>query len=486
MKAIPLQHIPRFHGLTSEDLDAFLFEFDVLCRGYDYTTDPQKLKLFPSTLKGAALIWFMGLGGGVINNQEQMKESFLKKCQDYCKSRELKDEIFQMIARPNETLEEYVERFQSSRGSTRTKLAEHDRFTRENKIPSEGVTRVEIGSLFENFKTDILGTLTTQLDVLQAKQNQMEAEQNLALFCPRCRKKHSHKECPLDTVQTCAIYTRDHSTESCPSLLGLKAQNPQSNLRPQLPAQPNPNPNNRVVQALQILETLEEGPNLRECNDLQLRSGHIIQNEGNKIVQIEDQLPREHLSQEEDVNRQKTHNPATTSSPLFPERLVIPRPIQQPNFDILGELQNLYIKIPFLQAIQDIPIYAKTIKELCIKRPRRNIIDNPRVQVVDTLSDLLSGKETPIKYEDPGNPIVTVQIYNQTLPNALVDLGAAINILTTATCQKLGITSAEPTSTLLELADRSVVRLEGILHDVMVSVDSWEYPTDFLIINPKT
>eukprot|EP00253_Pinus_taeda_P025855 PITA_25855 len=44
----------------------------------------------------------------------------------------------------------------------------------------------------------------------------------------------------------------------------------------------------------------------------------------------------------------------------------------------------------------------------------------------------------------------------------------------------------QQTSTLLELSDRSVVRPEGILHDVMVSVDSWEYPTDFLIINPKT
>ena len=68
MKAIPLQHIPTFHGLTSEDPDAFLFEFNVLCKGYNYTTDPQKLKLFPSTLKGVALRWFMGLGGGVINN----------------------------------------------------------------------------------------------------------------------------------------------------------------------------------------------------------------------------------------------------------------------------------------------------------------------------------------------------------------------------------------------------------------------------------
>ena len=41
-----------------------------------------------------------------------MKEYFLKKYQDHFRPRELKDEIFQMTARLNETLEEYVERFQ--------------------------------------------------------------------------------------------------------------------------------------------------------------------------------------------------------------------------------------------------------------------------------------------------------------------------------------------------------------------------------------
>ena len=46
------------------------------------------------------------------------------------------------------------------------KPAEHDRFVRDNKISTEGVTHVEIGNLLENFKTDILGTLTTQLDVM--------------------------------------------------------------------------------------------------------------------------------------------------------------------------------------------------------------------------------------------------------------------------------------------------------------------------------
>ena len=54
----------------------------------------------------------------------------------------------------------------SSRGSIRLKLAKHDRFVRDNRILAEGVTRAKIGNLLENFKTDILGTLTTQLDIM--------------------------------------------------------------------------------------------------------------------------------------------------------------------------------------------------------------------------------------------------------------------------------------------------------------------------------
>lgn len=90
-----------------------------------------------------------------------------------------------------------------------------------------------------------------------------------------------------------------------------------------------------------------------------------------------------------------------------------------------------------------------------------------------------------MKYEDPGNPIVTVQINGCSFPNVLVDLGAAINILTTTTCQRLGITALDPTTTLLELSDCSIIKPKGTLQDVMVSVDSWEYQADFLIINPR-
>ena len=53
----------------------------------------------------------MDLGGCTINSWDDMKTSFLTRYQDFCWTRELKDEIFKMVAMDNETLGEYVELF---------------------------------------------------------------------------------------------------------------------------------------------------------------------------------------------------------------------------------------------------------------------------------------------------------------------------------------------------------------------------------------
>jgi hypothetical protein len=120
---------------------------------------------------------------------------------------------------------------------------------------------------------------------------------------------------------------------------------------------------------------------------------------------------------------------------------MIEKPTIYPNFYIVEELKNLCVKIPLLQDLQDILIYAKTIKELCGKNPRRKTKNLSIVHVVGTFSDLILSKHEPVKYTDLGNPMVTVQIQGCFFSNTLVDLGAAINILTTETCNVLGITS---------------------------------------------
>ena len=55
LKNISIVALPKFYGLITEDPKTFLFEFDILCRSYGYTTNSHNLKLFPSTLKDASL-----------------------------------------------------------------------------------------------------------------------------------------------------------------------------------------------------------------------------------------------------------------------------------------------------------------------------------------------------------------------------------------------------------------------------------------------
>jgi hypothetical protein len=42
------------------------------------------------------------------------------------------------------------------------------------------------------------------------------------------------------------------------------------------------------------------------------------------------------------------------------------------------------------------------------------------------------------------------------------------------------------TPTILELADRSTIKLEGVIEDLSISVESWNYPVDFIVLQPKT
>jgi hypothetical protein len=77
MTNIPLSSLPTFRGMSTEDLDLFLFEFDILCRSYNYSDDAQKFNLFPATMKDSALRWFMSLGENKILSWDQMKDTFL-------------------------------------------------------------------------------------------------------------------------------------------------------------------------------------------------------------------------------------------------------------------------------------------------------------------------------------------------------------------------------------------------------------------------
>ena len=103
------------------------------------------------------------------------------------------------------------------------------------------------------------------------------------------------------------------------------------------------------------------------------------------------------------------------------------------------------------------------------------------------MSHLMLGKVIFPKYLDLGSPVLDVHIDGVIVPNTLIDLGATINIITKETMLKLNLQGTlRKTTTVLQLADRSTVTSEGIVEDVMVTIDSWEYPTYFIILQLKT
>ena len=111
MKNIPPSSLPNFYGKINEDPDTFLFEFNIFCRSYNYIQYAHKLKLFPTTLKDSSLRWFMGLGESTIKTWDDMKTSFLRKYQEYCKPKDSWHDIFKIQQLEDDVLKDYLERF---------------------------------------------------------------------------------------------------------------------------------------------------------------------------------------------------------------------------------------------------------------------------------------------------------------------------------------------------------------------------------------
>lgn len=63
--------------------DSFLSEHDPLYGDYDYTVDTLGSELSPTTLKEAALGWFVSLGKKTMGTWEDMKTKFLGTCKEY-------------------------------------------------------------------------------------------------------------------------------------------------------------------------------------------------------------------------------------------------------------------------------------------------------------------------------------------------------------------------------------------------------------------
>ncbi|KAJ9544063.1 hypothetical protein OSB04_023770 [Centaurea solstitialis] len=100
------------------------------------------------------------------------------------------------------------------------------------------------------------------------------------------------------------------------------------------------------------------------------------------------------------------------------------------------------------------------------------------VECSATLSDTL-------KKGDPGSFIIPCYFGKSVSCRALVDLGASINLMPLSFYQKLGLKGLKSTQMTIQLAGRSIKYPVGVAEDVIVQVDRFEFPADFVILDIK-
>ena len=90
-----------------------------------------------------------------------------------------------------------------------------------------------------------------------------------------------------------------------------------------------------------------------------------------------------------------------------------------------------------------------------------------------------------MKYKDPGSPTISVNIGGICIDKALLDLGASVNLLPYSVYKKLGLGELKPTNITLSLADLSVKIPKGIVEVVLVKVDKFYHPVDFMVLDTE-
>ena len=140
------------------------------------------------------------------------------------------------------------------------------------------------------------------------------------------------------------------------------------------------------------------------------------------------------------------------------------------------------MNIPLLDMIKQVPTYAKFLKDLCIVKKGLGI--EKKAFLTEQVSAIIQSK-TPVKYKDPGSPTISGNIGGTCIDKALLDLGASVNLLPYLVYKQLGLGELKPTNITLSLADRSMKIPKGIVEDVLVKVDKFYYPVDFVVLDTE-
>ncbi|XP_063947519.1 uncharacterized protein LOC135152037 [Daucus carota subsp. sativus] len=235
---------------------------------------------------------------------------------------------------------------------------------------------------------------------------------------------------------------------------------------------------------------------------ISLRSGkqvdtHVGENLGKKgdststlsppITTINHDKPESSKAREESSDPNSEPNSELQSEVVYKPRVPYPQrrisPKQSAQMEkILEVFKQVKVNIPLLDVIQQIPSYAKSLKELYTHK-RTNHVPK-KAFLTSHISSILSN-QIPVKYKDPGCPTISCVIGEAFVDKALLDLGASVNLFPYSVYQALGLGELRQTNVTLQLADRSGKIPKGMIEDVLIKVRDFVFPVDFVVLETE-
>ncbi|XP_057811492.1 uncharacterized protein LOC131025718 [Salvia miltiorrhiza] len=207
------------------------------------------------------------------------------------------------------------------------------------------------------------------------------------------------------------------------------------------------------------------------------QSGLAKQNRGSAVKQKKKEAEVESTKEEQTkVSKSSSlYDPKVAISVPFPGRLARKKP-EEELIDFVKIFGKLEVNLPFLQALK-IPPYGKFVKDFIAGKSKAT----GKIVMGENVSAAIK-KELPAKCKDPSMFSLPIYIGDTRIEHAMCDLGASINVMPLTVSNSFSGVELVDTRVVIQLADRSCVHPEGLLKNVLVSVNNFVYPADFYVV----
>ncbi|CAN6718945.1 unnamed protein product [Malus baccata var. baccata] len=485
LKSSLLHHIPKYHGLSMEDPNKHLKEFEVVCSSMtpiNVDGSILKMKAFPFSLMDKAKDWLYELAPGTVTSWESMKRAFLEKFFPTSRVILLRKRISGIQQEEGESFPTYYERFKSLVAS----CPQHQ--MKEKLLLQyfyEGLLPIERQMLDASAGGALVDKTPTTAKTLIANRA-LNAQQYEGVGQRGTPRQHQVNEGQEN--QTKALESQDKRVDHLEKKIGKIAEFV-GHFRDQgrLPSSTVANPKGgfETAKAITLRSGKQVGTEPQASKTSQKEDEKLLFEEETQptpTARMEHPMPQPSCNSKPYNSAKVSSNPNSSSSiPLnvsFPSRLKQSKK-EENEKDILETFRKVQVNIPLLDAIKQVPRYAKFLKELCTTR--RRISNKEVVQVSENVSAVLQRKLPP-KCKDPGSFTIPCVIGNTKFEHAMLDLGSSINVMPYSIYVYMNLGELKNDGVIIQLADRSNAYPKGVLEDVLVQVDNLIFLADFYVL----